>query len=114
MSTPTSSSVHLGPKYFSYPPDLEIIARYVQLAETITMMEPLSHHLKPGGSRGLDMLAPGGFSDIQKAKDYLRRRAKCAQHWMGSCVMMPRDLGVVIDLELGLQLRQSSRVRCDQ
>ncbi|KAI2777059.1 hypothetical protein F4815DRAFT_482840 [Daldinia loculata] len=69
------------------------------------MMEPLSHHVKPGGSRGLDMPAPGGFSDIQKAKDYLRRRAKCAQHWMGSCVMTLRELGGVVDLKLSLRLR---------
>ncbi|KAI1416353.1 putative GMC oxidoreductase [Hypoxylon sp. FL1857] len=113
-STPiaTPSGLSLDPKYFSHPLDLEVLARHVQLAETIATTEPLSSHLKPGGKRSPDMPAAGGFSDIEKAKEYLRKRAKGAHHWMGSCAMSPRELGGVVDAELKVYGCTNLRV-CD-
>lgn len=112
-SLPTSSyGVSIDPKYFSHPLDLEILARHVQLAETIAMTGPLSSHLKPQGQRGPDMPPPGGFADIQVTKDFLFKRAKGAHHWTGSCSMMPRELGGVVDHELRVYGCRNLRI-CD-
>ncbi|CAJ2507191.1 Uu.00g083770.m01.CDS01 [Anthostomella pinea] len=108
----SSSGVSIDPNYFSHPLDLEILARHVQLIETIAMTEPLSNHLKSDGQRGPDMPAPGGFADLQTAKDFLLKRAKGAHHWTGSCSMMPRESGGVIDHELRVYGCRNLRV-CD-
>ncbi|KAI0836063.1 putative GMC oxidoreductase [Hypoxylon sp. FL0890] len=112
-SSPESSSgVLIDPKYFSHPLDLEILARHVQFIETIARTEPLSSHLKPGGQRGPDMLAPGDLTDLQTAKDFLSKRAKGAHHWTGSCSMAPQELGGVIDHEMRVYGCRNLRI-CD-
>ncbi|KAI1453184.1 hypothetical protein F4805DRAFT_444512 [Annulohypoxylon moriforme] len=108
----SSSGISIDPKYFSHPLDLEVLARHVQLTETIAMTGPLSDHLKRGGKRGPGMPAPGGFSDIQTARNYVRNWAKGAHHWMGSCAMAPQDLGGVVDPELRVHGCANLRV-CD-
>ncbi|KAI5927646.1 putative GMC oxidoreductase [Camillea tinctor] len=112
-SAPSSSSgLSIDPKYFTHPLDLEVLARHVQLAETIATSEPLSSHLKHGGKRGPGMPEAGGFSDIDKAKDYLINWSKGAHHWTGSCAMAPRELGGVVDHELRVYGCRNLRV-CD-
>ncbi|KAK7750279.1 hypothetical protein SLS62_007796 [Diatrype stigma] len=110
--TTSPNGVSIDPKYFSHPLDLEILARHVQLTEMIAMTEPLSSHLKVGGQRGPDMPTPGGFADLQVAKDFLVKRAKGAHHWTGSCSMMPRELGGVVDHELRVYGCRNLRI-CD-
>lgn len=110
---PTSSEgVSIDPKYFSHPLDLEVHARHVQLAERIAMTEPLASHLKLEGQRGPDMPKPGGFADLQVAKDFLSKRGKGAHHWTGSCSMMPQAMGGVVDHELRVYGCRNLRV-CD-
>ncbi|KAI1141362.1 GMC oxidoreductase-domain-containing protein [Hypoxylon sp. FL0543] len=76
------------------------------------MTEPLSRLLEPGGKRGPEMPVACGFSDLETAKDYLRKRAKGVDHWMGSCAMSPRDLGGVFDPKLKVYGCTNLRV-CD-
>ncbi|PQE23131.1 GMC oxidoreductase protein [Rutstroemia sp. NJR-2017a WRK4] len=100
-STPLSSSdISIDPNFFSHPFDLEILARHVQLAEKIAMTEPLSNHIKVDGKRSPGMPKAGGFADITTAKNYVLERTAGAHHWTGSCTMMPRELGGVVDSEL--------------
>lgn len=100
-STPLASSdISIDPNFFSHPADVEILARHIRLAEQITMTEPLSNHLKADGIRSPGMPAPGGFEDLATAKEYVLERAAGAHHWTGSCAMIPRELGGVIDPQL--------------
>ncbi|KAI2618108.1 putative GMC oxidoreductase [Hypoxylon sp. NC1633] len=108
----SSSGVLIEPKYFSHPLDLEILARHVRLIETIAKTEPLASHLRPGGQRGPDMLAPGDLTDLRAAKDFLSKRAKGAHHWTGTCSMAPQELGGVIDHEMRVYGCRNLRI-CD-
>ncbi|THV54926.1 hypothetical protein BGAL_0017g00200 [Botrytis galanthina] len=100
-STPLSSSdISIDPNFFSHPFDVEMLARHIQLAEKIAMTEPLSCLLKPDGKRSPGMSKLGRFADITIAKNYVLERAAGAHHWTGSCAMVPRELGGVVDPQL--------------
>ncbi|KAI0528004.1 putative GMC oxidoreductase [Xylaria bambusicola] len=108
----SSKGVSIDPNLFGHPLDLEVLARHVQLAERIAMTKPLSDHLKLDGKRGLGMPEFGEFLDLQKAKDYLLSTAVGAHHWLGSCAMMPREMGGVVGPSLRVYGCPNLRV-CD-
>jgi choline dehydrogenase-like flavoprotein len=112
-SAPTSaSSIAINPKYLSHPLDIEVLARHLQYAETIMATEPLASHVKPGGKRNPTTSQTGSFKDIQEAKKYARETAVGAAHYTGTCSMMPRELGGVVDSDLRLYGCRNLRV-CD-
>ncbi|KAK2016481.1 GMC oxidoreductase [Colletotrichum eremochloae] len=84
------------PKYNSNPLDLELLARNVQFVEKIVGTEPFSSLLKPGGSRLPDLKG----DDLEKAKEIVRQRQISVFHVSGSCAMLPRGQGGVVDERL--------------
>jgi choline dehydrogenase-like flavoprotein len=112
ITSPSSdpSFLAIDPKYFDHPLDLEVMARHVQFAEKIAASEPLASIIKPSGKR--NPTAPPSFSDLDVAKTYLRDTAMGAHHFTGTCSMLPRELGGVVDANLRLYGVQNLRV-CD-
>ena len=105
--------VDLDPHYFSHPLDLEIFARHLRHLETVLVASsPLSDRLKPGGKRNPEAPSPGGFSDLDKAREYARSTAMDAHHFVGTCSMMLPELGGVVDPQLRVYGTKNLRV-CD-
>ncbi|KAI0022815.1 GMC oxidoreductase [Xylariomycetidae sp. FL0641] len=91
-------------RYLSHPLDLEVLARQLRFAEdVVTRARPLARRLKPYTRR---------FGDLETAREYVRRHADGAYHYTGTCAMMPRDLGGVVDARLRVYGCRNLRV-CD-
>jgi choline dehydrogenase-like flavoprotein len=87
-----SEGLQINSRYFSHPLDIEVLARQVRFMEdTITRAEPITRYLKPYTKR---------FTDLEVAKDYVRRTVDGAYHYTGTCSMMPRDIGGAVDNRL--------------
>ncbi|CAG8958751.1 hypothetical protein HYFRA_00011595 [Hymenoscyphus fraxineus] len=85
-TTPLSpTAIAIDPNFFSHPLDIEILARHIQLSEKVAMTEPLSFHLNQTENAALE---------------YVLDTAAGAHHWTGSCAMMARELGGVVDSQL--------------
>jgi choline dehydrogenase-like flavoprotein len=95
-SSPTSMPL-IDPKYFSNALDLEIYARQVQYLETIASSEPFHGELlKLTGAR-----EPAFYlQDLEVAKEYVRRTVNSMWHPCGTCAMLPREKGGVVDERL--------------
>ncbi|KAI1807189.1 putative GMC oxidoreductase [Daldinia bambusicola] len=111
------SAVAIDPKYLSHPVDVELMARYLQFAEEIAATEPLASHLNLGGKRNPSAPAAAAagsrsFADLDVAKEYLYKTAVGAYHYTGSCSMMSRELGGVVDAQLRVYGCRNLRV-CD-
>ncbi|KAI1483570.1 putative GMC oxidoreductase [Daldinia eschscholtzii] len=96
-SSPSSSSHAIDPAYFSHPLDLEILARHLHfLQTTLISTPPFSKQIVPNGKRS--PAAPGPTLD--DARRYVRDWATGSHDFVGSCAMMPRELGGVVDNRL--------------
>jgi choline dehydrogenase-like flavoprotein len=88
----TNEGLKIDPRYLSHPLDLEVLARQVRFTEDIiSRAKPLTRHLKPYTKR---------FTDLAVTKDYVRRTVDNAYHYTGTCSMMPRAIGGVVDNKL--------------
>jgi choline dehydrogenase-like flavoprotein len=100
----TNEGLSIDARYFSHPLDLEVLARQVRFTEDmISRAEPLTRHLKPYTKR---------FTDLEITKDYVRRTVDGAYHYTGTCSMMPRAMGGVVDNRLRVYGCSNLRV-CD-
>ena len=93
-----SSSVHdypaVDPRYLSHPLDAEILARHLQWIPTLATTKPLADYIKPSGvtiPRDLNV------STLEAAKEHLKKNIVTFNHPCGSCAMMSRELGGVVD-----------------
>lgn len=103
-NTSTNEGLSIECRYFSHPLDLEVLARQVRFTEDIiSRAEPLMRYLKPYTKR---------FTDLEVAKEYCRRTADGAYHYTGTCSMMPRAMGGVVDSRLRVHGCSNLRV-CD-
>jgi choline dehydrogenase-like flavoprotein len=96
--------------YLYHPLDLDIMSQNVQYLERISKTEPLASYSKPDGQRN----APGAYAtrdrDSEKIKDYIRSSASSNWHLVGTCAMMPRDQGGVVDDRLMVYGTKNLRV----
>ncbi|KAK8057273.1 aryl-alcohol dehydrogenase [Apiospora saccharicola] len=97
----------VDPRYMSHPLDLEVMARHVQFVEKIVAAEPLRSSLKPQGARIPPDLVAGS---VENAKEIVRRRLISIMHPTGSCAMLPREKGGVVDHELRVYGTRNVRV----
>lgn len=103
-SSGTNDGVSVDPRYLSHPLDLEVLARQLRFAEdAVLRAEPIARLLKPYARR---------FADLDVAREYVRRTADGAYHYTGTCAMMPRDMGGVVDSRLRVHGCSNLRV-CD-
>ena len=94
----TSDSVQdypaVDPRYLSHPLDAEIFGRHVQSIPKVAATKPLADFLKPGGvtiPRDLKV------DSIEGAKEHLKTNIVTFNHPCGSCAMMSKELGGVVD-----------------
>ncbi|KAI0159270.1 hypothetical protein BJ166DRAFT_615016 [Pestalotiopsis sp. NC0098] len=103
-SSGTNDGVSVDSRYLSHPLDLEVLARQLRFAEdAVLRAEPIARLLKPYNRR---------FADLDVAREYVRRTADGAYHYTGTCAMMPRDMGGVVDNRLRVHGCSNLRV-CD-
>ncbi|KAL8847231.1 MAG: hypothetical protein Q9221_007718 [Calogaya cf. arnoldii] len=87
----------IDPKYLSHPLDNEILARHIQYFETLVRTEPLASVLKKDGRR-----IPAGVrvETLDEARKLGPRTVMSNFHPTGTCAMMSKDLGGVVDKRL--------------
>ncbi|GAB1317361.1 hypothetical protein MFIFM68171_07571 [Madurella fahalii] len=98
------------PRYNAHPLDMELLARGVQFVERIVAPgTPFGALLKAAaeGGKRLPPIVPSaetkngdGGLDLEKAREIVRRRQISVFHVAGSCAMMPRERGGVVDERL--------------
>ena len=94
VSNDSSDPPDIDPRYLSHPLDLEIFARHVQFLERLARSPPLADYIKPDGKRNHPT---AHVEDLAAAKDYVRTTAISCYHPAGTCAMLPRDAGGVVD-----------------
>ena len=95
------------PQYLSHPLDLEILARHTQFLDKIAGTEPFSSLLKPGArvpQAAIDL------ADLEAAKEVVKDRLFHCLHPVGTCAMMPAELGGVVDTQLKVHGTHNLRV----
>ncbi|CAG8876751.1 unnamed protein product [Penicillium nalgiovense] len=95
------------PNLLSHPLDLEIMARQLQFAERIAETAPFSALLKAGKRMPVNK---ADLSDLEHAKDVVKDRLYTCFHPAGSCAMLPREIGGVVDSELKVHGTKNLRV----
>jgi choline dehydrogenase-like flavoprotein len=105
-------SLAINPKYLAHTSDVEIMVRHVQFADKITKFEPLTSHVKLDGKRNPTAPTTGRFIVMNVVKEYVREIAVGVYHFTGTCSMMPKELGGVIDVRLRVHGCRNLRV-CD-
>ncbi|KAK4187450.1 hypothetical protein QBC35DRAFT_515434 [Podospora australis] len=94
------------PKYNSHELDLELLARGVQFVERLVAPEtPLGKLLEQkldgkAAEAGKSRLPEIVATDLDKAKEIVRQRQISVFHVAGSCAMLPRGKGGVVDSRL--------------
>ena len=97
----------IDPRYLSHALDLEIFARHLCYIETIAGTEPLASLLKPNGKRN----APKAYvKSLDAAKEYAQLAAMSNWHSVGTCAMLPREKGGVVDERLVVYGTRNLRV----
>ena len=99
----------IKPNYFSHPLDVEILARHMMQVETIATSSPLCDFLKPGGRRLPD---DHDAKTLEHAIEFAKHSSTTNYHPVGTCAMMPKDLGGVVDSRLKVYGTKNLRV-CD-
>ncbi|KAI8624824.1 hypothetical protein F5Y19DRAFT_283225 [Xylariaceae sp. FL1651] len=95
-STDASSPPTWEPNYCSHPLDLEILARTVGFVEKIVNTAPYKDMIDPE----LKRLPDATGDDLESAKEIVRGRTVSCFHIAGTCRMLPRELGGVINERL--------------
>lgn len=90
----------IDPRYLSHPLDIEVYARHLMFIEVLAKTEPLASFLKANGRRAQPGPNRGEVDTVEKAKEYIRATALSNNHPVGTCAMLPRDQGGVVDAEL--------------
>lgn len=94
------------PCYLSHPLDVEVLARHTQYLKKITNTGPFSALLKP------DSRIPekSDFTNLQQMRELVKDRLFTTFHPAGTCAMMPRQLGGVVNERLLVYGTQNLRV----
>ncbi|OJD31472.1 aryl-alcohol dehydrogenase [Diplodia corticola] len=96
----------IDPRYLTHPLDLELQARHLQYFEKLVSTSAFKAVLKEGGKR----LPPADSADLDTARQIARDRAFTCFHPAGTCAMMPRAQGGVVDSRLRVHGTRNVRV----
>jgi choline dehydrogenase-like flavoprotein len=96
----------IDPRYLSHPLDRELLARHIQWIEVIARTEPWSALLKPNGRK---IPESKNLEDLDAAREHLRL-STTNFHPVGTCAMMPRKAGGVVDERLRVYGTSNLRV----
>jgi choline dehydrogenase-like flavoprotein len=108
QSADPSQKVKYDPRFCSHPLDIEILARHVAFLETLLETEPLASVFKKDGRR-IPALKPS-TSDLETAREVVRQSSLSVFHISGTCAMMPREAGGVVNERLVVHGTKNLRV----
>ena len=106
-SSNVNDKPHVDPKYLSHPLDLEFFARHVQELELLRESEPLKQYFRPDGKRNHP---DAHVKTLEQAKKYVADTALTTYHAVGSCAMLPKEKGGVVDNHLKVYGTNNLRV----
>ena len=106
-----TEKVAYDPRFCTHPLDLEILARHIQFVEKLVTTEPFASCLKKDGKRLPPNLNPSADSGgLEAAREIARQRCVSVFHVSGTCAMMPRDKGGVVNDRLVVHGTKNLRV----
>jgi choline dehydrogenase len=86
----------INPKYISHPFDLKLLSRIALHLQKIARTPPLSYLLKGNGT----VYQPGYYElNEGNVEEWVKRNLQSEYHPAGTCAMLPRDEGGVVDGE---------------
>jgi choline dehydrogenase-like flavoprotein len=95
------------PNFLSHPLDLEIMARQLQFLDRVTETGPFAALLKQGKRMPEHTK---DLSDLDHAKETVKERLFTCFHPAGSCAMLPKESGGVVDSKLKVYGTKNLRV----
>ncbi|KAJ4381339.1 hypothetical protein N0V86_003688 [Didymella sp. IMI 355093] len=104
----------IDPSYFSHPLDVDMMARALLHVLSFTEIEPLRSALRRDVT-GKPVVAKCNSSlpeTLDQAKQFVKANTVTEYHPVGTCAMLPRDKGGVVDGELRVHGTKNLRV-CD-
>ncbi|KAF2165237.1 GMC oxidoreductase [Zasmidium cellare ATCC 36951] len=112
-----SSNVHdypeIDPRYLSHPMDVELLAHSLFHMKEVVKTPPLADFLKDASDgSGEKEFMPGlkPFSTLAEARELAKERQLTMYHPTGTCAMLPREEGGVVDTELRVYGTEGLRV----
>ncbi len=108
-SKDAKNNPRIDPKYMTHPLDIEIFARHVSFIHTIAGTPPFSKFLKQNGLRIPTWATRGG---LEESKRLVKEASMSNYHPCGTCAMLPRERGGVVDDRLRVYGVKGLRV-CD-
>ncbi|KAI5927097.1 GMC oxidoreductase [Camillea tinctor] len=102
-----SEAPEIDPKYLSNPIDMEVLANHMLHIEDLARSFPLTNLLK----QPLERRDPASnLTDLDAAKRYLKASMISMWHMAGTCSMLPKETGGVVDKDLKVYGVQNLRV----
>ncbi|KAL1796432.1 hypothetical protein ACET3X_004972 [Alternaria dauci] len=100
-SDPTTHPA-IDPAYFSHPLDLDMMARGILHCVYLTSVEPLASVFRrdPDGNIILSKNFKSLPKTLEEAKDLVQNNTVTEYHPVGTCAMLPKEKGGVVDEEL--------------
>lgn len=92
-ASPANAKPEIKFNYYTHPLDLSLHAAHVLALERLAAALTL---IKPGGAR----FPPAPLTTLEEAKEYLRAHAMTNYHPVGTCAMVPEEVGGVVDAKL--------------
>ncbi|KAI1653386.1 hypothetical protein F4813DRAFT_255808 [Daldinia decipiens] len=105
----SSPDLAVDPKFLSHPFDVELLSRHLQQLHAIFKTEPLASYLVEGGKH---LPSNVNLFNMDEVRDYVHKKAVSAHHHSGTCSMMPREIGGVVNEHLKVYGCKNLRV-CD-
>lgn len=97
----------IDPRYLSHPADLKLLSIIALHLQRIAATEPLSNLLKGNGT----VYQPGYYElDESNVEDWIRQNSQSEFHPAGTCAMMPKELGGVVNERFKVYGTQNLRV----
>jgi choline dehydrogenase len=92
----------IDPAYFKHPLDLDMMSRSVLHALSFTEIEPLKSVVRRDQNGDVVGADSGGKfpKTLEEAKEYVQRNTVTEYHPVGTCAMLPKAKGGVVDDEL--------------
>ncbi len=97
----------IDPQYLTKELDVEIFARHLQYLQTIIKTQPLASFLKPGGKRSSPNI---DLKELDAVKEFVQTTAISNWHPVGTCAMLPREKGGVVNERLIVHGTKNLRV----
>lgn len=107
QSSDPTQQPKIAPNYLSHPLDVEILARHLVLVEKLAETEHLKPFVKPNGRR---IPAEHSAKTLEEAIKLARYGSQSNYHPAGTCAMLPKDLGGVVNERLVVHGTKNLRV----